>query len=112
MLSSCAVTVSAFNSTALKHPFRFFLLAGLLFLSPQVQADLEKPFDHSRWDQFLKQFVNEEGDVNYAAVKSDPALLNQYLAQLRHVDWDALSSWPREEQIALWINECLSCGFD
>ena len=67
-------------------------------------------FDHSTWDQFLKKYVSETGSVNYAAVKADPALLNQYIEELHSVavGFDALHwpllNWPREEQLAFWLN--------
>jgi hypothetical protein len=86
---------------------RSFLFSFFLLLSISLQAlaaPPEKPYDHSTWDQFLKKYVNEEGDINYTAVKQDPALLNQYLDQLRQLPWYTLREWPREELMALWIN--------
>ena len=78
-------------------------LLGLALFIPQASA-LDKPFDHSAFDQLLKKYVNENGDVNYGALKKDPALLKQYLGQLRHIKWMEMREWPREELMALWIN--------
>lgn len=63
-------------------------------------APVSKGFDHSLWDAFLKKYVNEKGDVNYAAVKKDPSMLLDYLEIL------AASNAPkqREEGIAFWMN--------
>lgn len=91
-----------------------FLASGILFcsfgcfLTPSFAADPH--FDHSTWDQFLKKFVSEYGEVNYAAVKANPALLNRYVEELRSAaeGYDAqhwpLNGWPREEQLAFWLN--------
>ncbi|MBI3307168.1 MAG: DUF547 domain-containing protein [Candidatus Omnitrophica bacterium] len=66
---------------------------------------LDKSFDHSTWDQFLKKFVNENGDVDYSAVKADPALLNEYFRQLEDIDGeDFKANWPREERMAIFLN--------
>lgn len=60
------------------------------------------PFDHSTWDQFLKKFVNEEGEVNFQAAKQDHELLKKYEIQIGSIkDFD---EWPREEILAFWIN--------
>lgn len=89
----------------MKRSFFFILLTVFTLTSASVFADgPDKPFDHSTWDRFLKKYVNEEGDVNYTAVKQDPALLNEYLEQLRLIPWPSLREWPREELMALWLN--------
>ena len=62
------------------------------------------PFDHTDWDRFLKKFVNENGEVNYSAVKKDPKLLNRYLTKLKNISSQELVDWSREEQLALFIN--------
>ncbi len=79
------------------------LLLGLALFIPRASA-LDQPFDHSVFDQLLKKFVNENGDVNYAALKKDPALLKQYLKQLRRISWMDMRDWPREELMAFWMN--------
>lgn len=85
----------------------FFL--SLLFFSLPIATPpllaLDKPFDHSSWDAFLKKFVNDEGEVDYAGIKKDPVLLNEYLAQIAAIDLgDFNDHWPREEKLALWLN--------
>lgn len=79
------------------------LLLNVLLLVP-AEAAPNKPFDHSVWGQFLKQYVNEKGDVHYAAIQKAPALLEQYLKKLKRLKWMDLKEWPREELMALWIN--------
>ncbi len=65
---------------------------------------LDGPYDHSALDQFLKQYVNAQGDVDYAAAKADPSLLKQYMNQLAGLPFHEFEGWPREEQLALWLN--------
>ncbi len=79
---------------------------SLIFLfSPGRIFALDEPFDHSRWDQFLSRFVNEEGEVDYKAAKAAPALLTQYLEQLGSISpADFKKNWPREERLALFMN--------
>ena len=85
-----------------------FLLAVFLFLVFPLPAQAEEitsgPFDHSLWDQFLKKFGNEKGEVNYGAAQKDPQLLDSYLKKLKSFSTFALAGWSREERIAIWIN--------
>ena len=81
----------------------FFILFLLASLSNAFAAT--QGFDHSLWDEFLKKYVNERGEVNYKAAAADPNLLNDYLKKLTQVEDGALrQQWPREEKLALWLN--------
>ncbi len=81
-----------------------FLLGFFLFLTPPASA-LEKPFDHSAWDQFLKAYVNDKGQLNFQMAKKDPRLLTEYLQQLGAIPLEQFdASWPREERLAVWLN--------
>ena len=63
-------------------------------------------FDHSAWDHVLKEFVNEQGRVDYAALKANPAELNRYVGELgaRSPASDPQQFPTRESQLAYWIN--------
>ena len=61
-------------------------------------------FDHSSWDQFLKKYVNDKGEIHYAAAQSDPSLLDTYLQKVKEIPFSEVKTWPREERIALWVN--------
>ena len=58
--------------------------------------------DFTPWDAMLKRYVNERGQVDYAAWQSESYLeLNTWLESLHSTD---LSALEREEAIALLIN--------
>lgn len=57
--------------------------------------------DHSLFDQLLKSHVDDEGWVDYVALKSDTERLNRYLSQIAATDFIALD---RNEKLALLIN--------
>ncbi len=90
--------------------FHFSLLAfAVLLLSqcgisrqPKVASDA-KPISHAAYDAILKDYVDEQGLVDYQGLLKDSARLNDYLAQLSagHPN-DA--NWSKDEQLAYWIN--------
>ena len=58
-------------------------------------------FDHSDWDRVLKKHVNTVGEVDYAALKTDRALLDSYVKRLA----EANPSLPtRQAELAFWLN--------
>lgn len=79
------------------------VIAFLLAFCSSAMA-LDQPFDHSTFDQFLKKYVKKSGDVDYAAAKKNPELLEEYLKILKGIDPKDFASWPREEMIAVAIN--------
>jgi hypothetical protein len=56
--------------------------------------------DHSLFGELLKKYV-KDGMVNYAGIKTEEAILKQYLAILENVNPESLS---RNEQFAFYIN--------
>ncbi len=57
---------------------------------------------HDTWDKLLSKYVNNQGGVNYAGMKSEKAKLNAYLQTLGE---NAPSSdWSKEKTMAYWIN--------
>lgn len=64
------------------------------------QAGNIKVLDHSLWDQLLGKYV-QAGRVSYSNFQKDPEF-EKYLALL--ADNAPESSWPRDEQLAYWIN--------
>lgn len=80
----------------------FFVLT--LITSSVYAQDASLTFDHSQWDQFLKKFVNEKGEVNYSAAQKDPSLLQAYLGKIRATPLSQIDRLSREEKMALLIN--------
>jgi hypothetical protein len=58
-------------------------------------------FDHSAFDGLLKRHVGEGGEVDYAGMRVEAAVLDAYLASLATAPFDALG---RDEKLALLIN--------
>lgn len=86
-----------------KSQFLFALVFSFLFCLPPAYPE-GKPFDHSELHQVLSQYVNEAGAVDYEGIKKNPTSLDLYLSQLDLIDPLTISSWPREEVLALWLN--------
>lgn len=60
-------------------------------------------FDHSPWGKLLKAHVSE-GWVDYRGLAADRDELDHYLERLSAVQKAVLESWPREDQIAFYLN--------
>ena len=80
------------------------VLLCALFLLPALPA-LAGGFDHSYpdWDATLRKVVDGQGAVDYDALK-DHAGLARTLASFATLSPEDLASWPREQQVAFWIN--------
>ena len=67
-------------------------------VEPEVVA---AKVDHAEWDLMLKQYVTDDGHVDYEGMMNDGGL-DTYLATLaaNHPD----DSWSREESMAYWCN--------
>jgi len=64
-------------------------------------AQEERELDITLWENTLTKFVNEDGRVNYDALKADQSDLNLFVDQLIVADVDALSAI---DQKTFWIN--------
>ncbi len=58
------------------------------------------PFDHSKFDHTLRQYVDEEGLVDYNGIARDKDF-SDYIESLESANVDTLS---RDGQLAFWIN--------
>jgi len=68
--------------------------------TPPVRA--AESFDHSAWSKLLERHVDEDGRVAYRSLAAnDAAALDAYLAALAAAD---PGGWPRDEQLAFWLN--------
>ena len=82
------------------------LRLALLFCLALALPTSAQSFDHAGWDRVLKQYVAEDGRVDYAALKENPAELNAYVAALAaRSPASHQADFPtRESQLAYWIN--------
>jgi hypothetical protein len=58
------------------------------------------PFDHSKFDQVLKKYVDDQGLVDYNSIAKDKGF-SEYMQSLQTAEVEGLS---RDGQLAFWIN--------
>jgi len=58
--------------------------------------------DHSKWDNLLKEYVNDDGKVDYSGLKKEMSTLDAYLQELSNTKVDDLGS--RGAEMAFYIN--------
>jgi hypothetical protein len=75
-------------------------LFSLLILSSINQATSAETFDHSNFDQILKQYVDQRGLVDYNRISKD-SRFKEYMESLKLVKVEELS---RNGQLAFWLN--------
>ncbi len=78
--------------------------AVLLWAAPaRAQA---QEYSHAAWDRLLKKYVNEEGRVDYEAVRGQRADLDIYIRQIaeRSPVSHPKEFSSRDSQLAYWIN--------
>jgi hypothetical protein len=66
-------------------------------------SENEKRFDHTLFDDILQKYVID-GWVNYKGIKREKTKLDSYLKKLEQVETKEFESWPKEDQMAFWIN--------
>ena len=76
------------------------LLFSLLILSSIHQEISAATFDHSKFDQILKHYVDQQGLVDYNRI-SKSSRFKEYMESLKSVKVEELS---RNGQLALWLN--------
>ncbi|MCC2545127.1 DUF547 domain-containing protein [Hymenobacter sp. BT175] len=81
--------------------FLFSLLAVLLFRGAAASAGPVPDAFTSATTSFLQKYVSANGDVNYAAIKKNPAALQALLKQVQQFDAKSASSGARK---AFYLN--------
>ena len=82
--------------------FCVFLVTAQSFAQPGGSKMESIGIDHNDFDALLKGYVDEDGFVDYPALKAHDALaLDEYLEKLGSVD---PSLYGRSERLAFWIN--------
>ena len=92
---------SKLRGMALRKLCSFLALASFV-LQPLQSAS----FDHSPWDRLLKSYVNQRGEVDYAALKADRTDLDEYVRRLGE---SSPANRPEQfpntaAQLAYWLN--------
>jgi hypothetical protein len=59
---------------------------------------------HDKFVEFFKTYVNDNGMVNYKALKRKRPELKNLLDEFAHLDPNEYSRWPKEDKIAFWLN--------
>ncbi len=70
--------------------------------SGQLKAISNPILDHKRWDNLLKKYVLDDGDVDYKGFLKEKVKLDRYLGYLS--ENPPQKSWSIEEQLAYYIN--------
>ena len=85
-----------------------FAVLGCSGAAPQPEAvaviESSAEFGYTMYDALLNEHVDDEGMVDYAALKADRETLDQFIASLGAVSVAELKSWSTEAQLAFWIN--------
>ena len=80
--------------------FTVTILMILLIAIGHQQTAQAADFDHAKFDQILKTYVDTEGRVDYNGIAADNTF-DEYMRTLENAKADALS---RDGQLAFWIN--------
>ena len=59
---------------------------------------------HDKYANILKEFVNDNGMVNYKRLRRKRLEFRAVLQEFNKVERREYESWPREDKIAFWIN--------
>ena len=73
---------------------------SLLIVCSVHQKTYAETFDHSMFDQILKEYVDDKGLVDYNGIVKDPRF-GQYMESLKSAQPDKMS---RNGQLAFWID--------
>lgn len=78
------------------------ILTLSLVLSSHFISAQNSNFSHEKWNAFLNKYVSATGNVNYKAIKSNVAELDDYLQQFKTTS--PKENWNKNEAKAYWIN--------
>ena len=83
------------------------VIVGLVATSVPTAAQLSGPSTvdglHRPFDEILDLYVRD-GLVYYLALRNERARFDRYVQALGDVSAETVASWPRERQLAYWIN--------
>lgn len=85
----------------MKH-FLILILTTCLATSMVIGATPVEVLNNSLWNDLLKNYVSEDGHVNYQGFQKDKEKLDDYLKTLS--DHLPKENWSDNEKLAYWIN--------
>ncbi len=71
---------------------------------PEKPKIIQKPSFNSKFDKIFKNYVDENGLVDYAKLNRTRPMWKPTLIDIAGLDKKDYDSWQREEKIAFWIN--------
>ncbi len=71
---------------------------------PKSKPALTRVSFHDKFVEFFKTHVNDNGMVNYKALKRKRPELKNLLDEFDHLDPNEYNRWPKEDKIAFWLN--------
>lgn len=80
----------------------FLILLSLLNFGPLNESNISSELTHEAWDNLLKEYVTDQGRVDYKSIKMEEEKLDQYLTKLS--THSPASDWSKAEKMAYWIN--------
>lgn len=76
------------------------LIISIPMMFSAIHAASSAPFDHSQFDLVLKQYVDEEGLVDYNGIAQD----RRFSEYMKSLEWAKVEELSRDGQLAFWIN--------
>jgi hypothetical protein len=87
------------EDTKMMRKLLVFMFSLLIVCSAHQEAYADT-FDHSKFDRILKQYIDDEGCVDYNRIAKDPSF-GEYLESLKSAQTDKMS---RNGRLAFWID--------
>ncbi len=78
--------------------------AGVNPVEPNAVETVAKVSFHNKCAEILSEYVYADGMVDYAGLRRQRLRLKKLLGEFDVLDPNEYKSWPREDQIAFWIN--------
>jgi len=73
--------------------------------SDDLKVDAEScQFDYSDYTSLLADYVDDDGMVNYKALKANRSRLDSFADRMEKLDSEGYEKWPEKERIAFWLN--------
>lgn len=73
--------------------------------TPPTEDELEQEdFSYDAYNKLLGEYVDEQGMVDYAALKANRGELDTFIRRMGAIRPETFSEWSEQERLAFWIN--------